>query len=352
MKTAKRLSAMAVVAALTFISVGCATKTCETLRMPAMATAPATVTAVVVEPEPQVQAPAVTTTTTERVVTTAPVSSGSNVFPSADSHTLVSIEQNGVVTVKAKGESSWIIKQYNQDNMRAGAPNLITIKSFEDAGGTMKFQLDMAGVREDGMIAFNFRKTSLPSNPWLAIPDCRVKTAGLAGMGMSYKSSDIPESGGAHFVFTGTPIPTQYPVDSSQWCDERAHVVIAPASSATKTVSAEKVSDGAMGQSVVKSPDSQNTQTKQVGGIVKVKGNNNTVTTHTKQYKAVTSNKGATVKIKGNGNNTVHACTYNINLINVGDGNAVPSAQNCGKCHNDAIWKSIKGFTDCDGKKN
>ncbi|KKR22092.1 MAG: hypothetical protein UT50_C0001G0004 [Candidatus Moranbacteria bacterium GW2011_GWA2_39_41] len=141
-------------------------------------------------------------------------------FPTADSHTLVSADQGGAVTVKAVGESSWVLVQYCQDNMRAGCANNIVIKPSEDSGGTMKFQLDNEGVA-DGQVAFNFRKTSLPGNPWLAIPDCRVKTTGLAGMGMSYHTPDIAESGGAHFVFTGTQIKIWSPVPSGEWCDEQ-----------------------------------------------------------------------------------------------------------------------------------
>jgi len=262
-------------------------------------------------------------------------------FPTADKHTLVSshdVDGKGVIKVKACGEKDWVLVQYCQDNMRAGAPYNVIVKPFKVDGDMMWFQLDMDGVK-DGQVAFNFRNTSLSGNPWLNIPDCHVKTDGTVVIGDSRPAQDIPESGGAMFVYIGSGIQVQYPIDSSQWCDEGVMKVVAPVKGAECAPVPAKAGEGI---TQTKSPDAVAVHDKQVGGVVAVKGNNNKTVTNTKQYKAVVTNKGATVKFKGN-NNNVRACTYNINLINVGDGGPAVS-KNCGECHDETFWK---GFQDC-----
>lgn len=139
-------------------------------------------------------------------------------FPTADDHTLVSADSNGLVTVKVTGETEgWYLVQYCQDNLRAGCGNKIAIQPSSVTATSMTFQLDMGGVR-DGQVAFNFRRNC--DKKWLAIPDCRVKTGNDMGMGMSFYTQDIEESGGAHFVYTGSGIQPWSPIDASKWCDE------------------------------------------------------------------------------------------------------------------------------------
>ena len=135
-------------------------------------------------------------------------------FPTLDPHTLVYSEGNGVIVVRA-GDCGWMMKLYCQDNLRAGAGNIITIRPFEEGNGVMKFQIP-PNASADGAVAFNFKKGDL----WLGIPDCRVKTAGQVKMGMSYYTKDIAESGGAHFVYTGSGIQPWSFVASGEWCDE------------------------------------------------------------------------------------------------------------------------------------
>lgn len=137
-------------------------------------------------------------------------------FPTADNNTLVSADANGIVTVNVANED-WYLVQFCQDNLRAGCGNKIAIQPSSVTATSMTFQLDMGGVK-DGQVAYNFRRKC--DNKWLAIPDCRVKTGSNTGMGMSFYTKDIEESGGAHFVYTGSGIQPWSPIDASKWCDE------------------------------------------------------------------------------------------------------------------------------------
>ena len=101
-----------------------------------------------------------------------------------------------------------------QDNLRAGCGNKFSVKVSEKVGDVTRYKIPDDSIK-DGQVAFNFKKDGL----WLAIPDCRVKTAGKVGMGMSYPSNDIPESGGAHFVYTGGGMSVWSPV-SANGCNE------------------------------------------------------------------------------------------------------------------------------------
>ena len=144
------------------------------------------------------------------------VASFAATFPTADNHTLVASSGNGVVNVKATGETGWRMILYCQDNLRSGCGNNYAVKASQDVNGNMTFQIPADSIA-DGQIAFNFKKGDL----WLLIPDCRVKTANQVRMGMSFKSNEIAESGGAHFVYTGGGILPWSPVDSGSWCDEK-----------------------------------------------------------------------------------------------------------------------------------
>lgn len=135
-------------------------------------------------------------------------------FSTVDNHTLVSSNGNGMVDVKAVGETGWTMIIYCQDNMRSGCGYKFAIEALIDANGVMVFQIPADAI-VDGQVAFNFKKDGL----WLAIPDCRVKTANKVAMGMSFYSSNIAESGGAHFVYTGGGIQPWSFVASGEWCD-------------------------------------------------------------------------------------------------------------------------------------
>jgi hypothetical protein len=261
-------------------------------------------------------------------------------FPTADDNTVVSSTGNGVIVVKAKGESDWRLIQYCQDNLRGGCGNNVVVKPFEVNGDTMKFQLDNGGV-EDGQVAFNFKR----NDAWLHIPDCRVKTGNNVGMGMSYRAADISESGGAHFVYVGSGISVWSPVSAGACGDNYAKAAAARTASSTRQ-SREEMSQTS---SVVNSPDAQVVQTKQdVKITTKIKGNHNTVTNVVKQQKNTTMQRGSTVKVKGN-NNKVTACTWNVNytIQNIGAHPVAPN--NCNGCHNQQVWNTFKNgcFQNC-----
>ncbi len=223
---------------------------------------------------------------------------GAEVFLTPDSHTLVDAgNPNGIVTVKVTGGNDWFVRQFCQDKLRAGCGNTIEINPFKVDGNLLYFQLDMAGVK-DGQDAFHVRRSSDKKN--LLIPDCRVKTGPGVGMTMSYYTADIPDSGGAHFVYTGSGAPIlNTPIDASHWCDEQTRVSV---SQKVTTLPTAKVGagDGAMNQSVIKSPDSQNVQTKQIASpVTKIIGHGNKVKHKIVQQSSTINNKGATVNVKG-----------------------------------------------------
>ena len=174
-------------------------------------------------------------------------------FPTAENHTLVSADANGLVTVKVAGETEgWYLVQYCQDNLRAGCGNKLAIQPSSVNASSMTFQLDMGGVR-DGQVAFNFRRNC--DKRWLAIPDCRVKTGASMAMGMSYFTKEIEESGGAHFVYTGSGIQPWSPIDASKWCDEsvrrevpRPIVVAAPQLAPRPALKFKKLPNGTLCQ--------------------------------------------------------------------------------------------------------
>lgn len=153
-------------------------------------------------------------------------------FPTPDPDTQVSSPGDGVVVVKANGNSGWVMTQFCQDNLRAGCGNNVIVKPSELSGdgNTMTFKIDKAGI-SDGQVAFNFRDSS---GKWLLIPDCRVKTGSNIGLGMSFQTADIAESGGAHFVYTGSGIPVWHPVKAGACNDDKA------AAARTAAVAAEK----------------------------------------------------------------------------------------------------------------
>lgn len=130
-------------------------------------------------------------------------------FPTLDDQTLVSSDGNGIINVKVNGESGWEMILYCQDNLRAGCGNKFGIQPFEQSAGIMKYQIPQDAIA-DGQVAFNFKK----SGAWLYIPDCRVKTGGQVGMGMSFYTKTIDESGGAHFVYTGGGTKVWSPVSA------------------------------------------------------------------------------------------------------------------------------------------
>ncbi len=280
-------------------------------------------------------------------------------FPTLDEHTLVSSDGNGIVTVKANGESGWSLVQYCQDNMRAGCGNNAVIKPLEDSAGTMKFQLDDYGMKY-GQVAFNFMK----DGAWLAIPDCRVKTANQVSMGMSYKVSDIPNSGGAHFVYTGSGGTVWSPVDSSEWCEGKVakvaprakitHAYVSNAPRATAGVGVNNNSPASQAVGAINKNSSGNTAGDEVVGspmnvVVKVgtcggkklKKGETCQSGHVVNVYAVkhgdtnVSMKGHVVK-----NNTFKekAFIYNAPVYNYHGGKS--GYTDCNKCHNPADWKN------------
>ena len=161
-------------------------------------------------------------------------------FPTIDPQTLVSSpDADGIITVKAIGETGWKLRQFCQDNMRAGCGNDVMISPLEDSKGIMKFKLEDYGIKY-GQVAFNFMKDGL----WLHIPDCNVKTGKNVSMGMSYYTKEIPYSGGAHFVYTGSGSPVWSPVDSLQWCGERLPKTSTSTSKTSTGTSASSTSGG------------------------------------------------------------------------------------------------------------
>jgi len=154
-------------------------------------------------------------------------------FLSPDPDTQVSSSGGGIVVVKAVGsKGAWRMVQFCQDNLRAGCGNNVIVKPSEISGdeSTMKFKIDKEGT-DNGQVAFNFIDAD---GKWLLIPDCRVKTGNNIGLGMSFKTADIAESGGAHFVYTGSGIPVWHPVKAGACNDDKA------AAARTAAVAAEK----------------------------------------------------------------------------------------------------------------
>lgn len=275
-------------------------------------------------------------------------------FPTADNHTLVSSVGNGVVTVKAAGETGWEMILYCQDNLRSGCGNKFGVKPFEVSGEVAKYQIPEDAVK-DGQIAFNFKKAGL----WLAIPDCRVKTTNKVAMGMSFYTPEIVESGGAHFVYTGGGIQPWSPIDSGNWCDERA-AKVAPAPNTTKPlpvsggVGVVSNSNAAQAVGAVNKNSAANTAGDEVVGspmnvVVKIgtcggkklkKGESCDKNGHVVNVYAVkhgdtnVSQKGHVVK-----NNTFKgkAYIYNAPVYNYHGGKS--GYTDCSSCHNNQEWQ-------------
>ncbi|MEI7891118.1 MAG: hypothetical protein WCI36_04060 [bacterium] len=164
-------------------------------------------------------------------------------FPTRDNNTVVSSDTYGVVQVKAAGEGDWQMILFCQDNLRAGCGNKFGVDPFEKNGDVSRYRIPKDAIL-DGQIAFNFKKGGL----WLAIPDCRVKTAGHVEIGMSYFTADIAESGGAHFVYTGGGMATWSPISANGCDDSRA---VAARKHATEKVAAEKAANNGSDQGAV-----------------------------------------------------------------------------------------------------
>lgn len=201
------------------------------------------------------------------------------------------------------------------------------------------FQLDMAAVAR-GQRAFNFKNGAL----WSQV------SAAKTGEGVIVEMSDPnPDSedgrGGCHYVYIADLPAGSYVPNKPELCGGG---YVKPVAKPTPAVAAP-IAD--MSQAVVKSPDAQVNQSKQVANVkVSVKGNNNTTVTVTKQQKNITQQKGATVrniKIKGN-NNIIRACTYNINYTVQNMGQSVAS-DNCAGCHNSKVWPHLtnRAFENC-----
>ncbi|MFA5993535.1 MAG: hypothetical protein WC823_01095 [Parcubacteria group bacterium] len=284
---------------------------------------------------------------------------GAATFPVVKEAT-VTADSNGNITVNAPGESGWVLKQYCQDNLRAGCGNDQTIRPTEDAGGVMRFHLDEGGVAS-GQVAFNFRNTKL-QNKWLAIPDCRVKPMGLVAMGDSKYTSTIPESGGALFVYTGSGREVEFPIDLSG-CDQAS---VSVSQNVTTGTSAKTGTDnGGQSQSVIKSPDSQNVQTKQSARQeTHVKGDNNVVKKKIIQQSSTITNRGATVNVKGNVTGKecqdvsdsnkkcvpgIDASTVNFSLVTFGEGKTTSETNKGINIKKDCV-KMVDGKVsyDCD----
>jgi hypothetical protein len=275
-------------------------------------------------------------------------------FPVAKDALVVS-NGEGVVTVNAPGESGWILVQYCQDNLRAGAPNNLVIKPSQDSNGTMVFQLDKSGVG-DGQVAFNFKK----DGHWLHLPDCRVKTGSNVGLGNSYRSPDIEESGGAMFVYTGSGIAIQYPIDVS-YCGAAAKAksaktnataskaVVVPGgvgvvsnSTASQAVGAVNKSSAAntAGDEVVGSPMNVVVKVGTCGGK-KLKKGETCQNGHTVNVYAV-KHGDTNVSQKGHVNKNISSkdkvFIYNGPVYNIHGGKYGES--DCTSCHNQTFWNN------------